>query len=97
MATKKKHRVTLELPSEFVALCARDKVAPEIVLRGFIADLCEIRGELAEGYQSSSDERMMAQMYYDRASEVPACGKMAVPRRSMRRFNLNEPACATGH
>jgi hypothetical protein len=35
--------VTLELPAEFLELCEVDGVLPETVLRGFIADLCEIR------------------------------------------------------
>jgi hypothetical protein len=34
--------ITLELPPEFLALCEADEVAPETVLRGFIADLCAI-------------------------------------------------------
>jgi hypothetical protein len=63
--------VTLELPAEFLELCAEDKVAPETVLRGFIADLCEIRNYASEpredGYSSNgSDERMLARQYYDR-------------------------------
>ena len=62
--------VTLELPEEFLLLCAEDKVSPETVLRGFIADLCEIRNYGSEprqdGYQSNgSDERRLAREYYD--------------------------------
>lgn len=34
--------ITLALPDEFLALCASDGVAPELVLRGFIADLCQL-------------------------------------------------------
>lgn len=55
--------VTLVLPREFIELCERDRIAPEVVLRGFIADLCEI------GPQASSqggDERALAQEYYHR-------------------------------
>jgi len=63
--------VTLELPAEFLELCEADRVSPETVLRGFIADLCEIRNHGSEpredGYQSNgSDERRLAREYYDR-------------------------------
>jgi len=64
-------KITIELPLEFVALCRRDKVAPKAVLRGFIADLCGIISYVAnpraDGYSSNgSDERRLAQEYYDR-------------------------------
>lgn len=67
----KKNRITLDLPPEFIALCQKDGVAPELVLRGFIADLCEIISWQAaprrDGYNSNgSDERRYAQEYYDR-------------------------------
>ena len=40
MSRKTKSKpITLALPDEFIALCASDGVAPELVLRGFIADL----------------------------------------------------------
>jgi hypothetical protein len=63
--------VTLDLPLEFMALCARDSVPPETILRGFIADLCGIiswaRDPREDGYSSNgSDERDMAEAYYDR-------------------------------
>jgi hypothetical protein len=66
-----RQRLTLELPPEFVDLCAVDGVTPERVLRGFIADLAGIiswaRAPRADGYNSNgSDERMMAQAYYER-------------------------------
>lgn len=68
---KRKNRVTIDLPPEFVALCAADGVEPETVLRGFIADLAGIMNwqsaPRADGYSSNgSDERMMAQAYYER-------------------------------
>lgn len=64
-------RLTLSLPPEFIALCQRDGVPPELVLRGFIADLCEIMNWAADprtdGYSSNgSDERRMAGEYYER-------------------------------
>lgn len=67
----RKHRLTLELPPEFVELCAADGVTPETVLRGFIADLAGIMNwqasPRADGYGSNgSDERSYAQAYYDR-------------------------------
>ena len=60
--------VTLVLPREFVALCERDRITPEAVLRGFIADLCDITPRPpAGGYCSNgADERAMAQEYYHR-------------------------------
>mgnify|MGYP000851611983 CR=1 FL=1 len=64
-------RLTLALPEEFIALCESDGVAPERVLRGFIADLAGIMNWAAnprtDGYSSNgSDERSMAREYYDR-------------------------------
>lgn len=69
--TKHKSTVTLALPEEFIALCASDGVAPELVLRGFIADLAGIMNwaanPRADGYSSNgSDERSMAMDYYRR-------------------------------
>ena len=71
MACKNNRRITLELPPEFIALCRQDQIAPELVLRGFIADLCEIinwaDNPRADGYSSNgSDERHMAREYYER-------------------------------
>jgi hypothetical protein len=63
--------ITLELPHEFIALCAQDHVEPRVVLRGFIADVSGIihyqANPRADGYSSNgSDERAMAYRYYDR-------------------------------
>jgi hypothetical protein len=71
----KPQRLTLELPPEFVALCQADGVEPEVVLRGFIADLAEIvnwaADPRADGYSSNgSDERRMA-MAYTSGSATP--------------------------
>ncbi|MBY0576726.1 MAG: hypothetical protein K2P67_09055 [Gallionellaceae bacterium] len=68
---KRKTKLTLELPEEFIDLCEADGVTPEIVLRGFIADLVGIMNcaasPRADGYGSNgSDERDMAQAYYER-------------------------------
>lgn len=68
---KHKQCLTLELPAEFVDLCAADGATPETVLRGFIADLAGIinwaRAPRPDGYGSNgSDERDMAQAYYER-------------------------------
>jgi hypothetical protein len=67
-----KTRITLTLPAEFIELCEADNVTPEMVLRGFIADLCEIVSwadhPRADGYCSNgSDERLYAREYYERA------------------------------
>ena len=63
--------ITLDLPPEFIALCKQDNVPPEVVLRGFIADLAEIinwaNNPRADGYSSNgSDERRYAMEYYER-------------------------------
>ena len=68
---KRKNKLTLELPPEFIELCAADGVTPQTVLRGFIADLAGIMNWAAnprtDGYSSNgSDERMMARDYYER-------------------------------
>jgi hypothetical protein len=68
---KPKNRITLDLPAEFVELCAADGVRPETVLRGFIADLCGFmnwtQAPREDGYSSNgSDEREMARAYYER-------------------------------
>ncbi len=68
---RKTKSIKLVLPDEFIALCARDGVPPDVVLRGFIADLCELMSWAADprldGYCSNgSDERSMAREYYDR-------------------------------
>jgi hypothetical protein len=69
--TKSKSTITLALPEEFLALCASDGVVPELVLRGFIAALCQLMSWAADprtdGYGSNgSDERRMAREYYQR-------------------------------
>jgi hypothetical protein len=58
------NEITLPLPPEFIALCKEDQITPEIVLRGFIADLCDLR--TVEYSTNGSDERNLAEMYYDR-------------------------------
>jgi hypothetical protein len=68
---RKNNRITLDLPPEFIALCKADNVPPEVVLRGFIADLAEITSwadaPRADGYSNNgSDERCMAMEYYER-------------------------------
>lgn len=64
-------RVSIALPEEFLELCQQDRVRPERVLRAFIADLCGLVSYAAapreDGYcTSGSDERDLAQAYYDR-------------------------------
>jgi hypothetical protein len=48
------------LPPEFIAMCEADGVSPGEVLNGFLADLCGLDGS------HGSDERDLAQRYYDR-------------------------------
>ena len=69
--SRTKRKVTIQLPDEFLDLCAYDMVSPERVLQGFIADLCEIvswaSNPRADQYNSNgSDEREFAKAYYDR-------------------------------
>ena len=64
-------KLTIALPPEFVALCARDGIEAELVLKGFIADLCSLMSwsatPRADGYCSNgSGERSMARQYYER-------------------------------
>lgn len=71
MSRPRSCRVTIELPVEFIELCARDQVEPQIVLRGFIADLCGLiswaSSPRPDGYNShGSDERDRAEAYYER-------------------------------
>ena len=63
--------VTLELPEEFLRICEVHGVTPEIVLRGFIADLSCIQNWTSsprtDGYSShGSDERRLAWDWFDR-------------------------------
>jgi hypothetical protein len=69
--TTPSNHLMLHLPEEFIALCERDGVTPETVLRGFIADVSGIinwaRDPRSDGYSSNgSDERDMAYAYYER-------------------------------
>ncbi|MDP3008207.1 MAG: hypothetical protein Q8N30_03950 [Methylococcales bacterium] len=64
-------QVRLGLPEEFTDLCFDNKVSPETVLHGFIADLCEIHNTIdnprADKLSSNgSDERMLANQYFER-------------------------------
>jgi hypothetical protein len=71
LTTHQHKHLTIELPPEFIALCKQDNVPPEVVLRGFIADLCELTSWVdaprADGYSNNgSDERRYAMEYYER-------------------------------
>ena len=64
--------VDVPVPPEFVRLCEEIGTEPVEVLRGFIADLCDIRNDAAQpradGFSSNgSDERDMADTYFERA------------------------------
>ncbi len=70
-AKRRKRTITLRLPDEFLDVCEEDGIAPETVLRGFVADLAGIISWTAnprtDGYNSNgSDERSMAREYYER-------------------------------
>lgn len=69
--SRRKRKVTIDLPDEFLELCDFDRIEPTRILRGFIADLCGIiswhSNPRAESYSSNgSDEREFARAYYDR-------------------------------
>jgi hypothetical protein len=87
--TSRQHKhLTIELPPEFIALCQRDNVAPEVVLRGFIADLCEltswVNNPRADGYSNNgSDERRYAMEYYER-SATRGCSSRSVDGQCWR-------------
>jgi hypothetical protein len=59
------NNITLQLPTEFLELCRYDMVAPEKVLRGFIADLCGLVGQPPGYYSHDSGDRDRARSYYD--------------------------------
>ena len=61
-----KRILVLELPPEFIALCAQDNVAPEVVLRGFIADLCALIAPQQGYVRNGSSECEHARAYYER-------------------------------
>ncbi len=66
--------ITLKLPPEFVAMCETDGVPPDIVLKNFIADLCELDGK--GGYQHHGADYVvgLAKRYYH-ASGYPYYGE----------------------
>lgn len=66
-----RRQIKITLPDEMLELCKQDQIEPEMVLRGFIADLCGIvnwaSNPRTDGYNSNgSDERSMAMDYYRR-------------------------------
>ena len=63
-STQSSNELTLTLPTQFIALCRAHGVEPETVIRGFIADLCDLR--TAEYHTNGSDERNLADAYYER-------------------------------
>jgi hypothetical protein len=61
--------VTLELPQQLLALCKVDNARPEVLLRGFIADMaCIEYWKTSTGvyFTDGSGERCPAIAYYDR-------------------------------
>lgn len=64
--------VVVNVPMEFLELAATRGLSPEQVLRGFIADLCELQNYFVlpreDGLSSNgSDERLLAREYFERA------------------------------
>ncbi len=67
--------LTFNVPMEFVQLAATRGLSPEQVLRGFIADLCELQNYFVlpreDGLSShGSDERSLAREYFERAHGI---------------------------
>lgn len=64
---RRKRKISLTLPDEFLDLCESDLAEPERVLRGFIADVSNIWNSIprADGYQTTgSDQSSLALDYY---------------------------------
>jgi hypothetical protein len=64
--------LVINIPREFIDLCEKARLHPKTVVRGFIADLCELMNwaycPREDDYSSNgSDERRMAQLYFERA------------------------------
>jgi hypothetical protein len=64
--------LVIDIPREFIDLCEKFRLHPKTVVRGFIADLCELMNwaycPREDDYSSNgSDERRMAQLYFERA------------------------------
>lgn len=64
--------IELDVPPEFSDLCERRGVTVQEVLRGFIADLCDLESHTdnprEDGYSSNgSDERRIADEWFERA------------------------------
>lgn len=67
--------VEIDVPEEFFELCVHYDRTPEEILRGFIADVCDLgsdgRSPRADQYCSNgSDERMLAGDYFYRAYHI---------------------------
>jgi hypothetical protein len=62
MKGKRKSTVALRLPPALVSMCEGHSVEPDQVIRGFIADLCELR--TADYNTHRSDERRLAEHFY---------------------------------
>jgi hypothetical protein len=70
----------LEVPREFLDVCAAYGVAPAAALRAFIADLCALENRHCcpreDGYSSNgSDERLLVRQYWTRTYEPNADGR----------------------
>lgn len=68
--SREKVRVTLELPEEFLKLCAYDLVRPERVLSEFVADVCSVSRLASDDCATTficngAEDRDRAAAYYD--------------------------------
>jgi hypothetical protein len=48
--------LNIKLPNDLVALCAREQIAPAELVRGFIADLCDIRAWTTTSHYAANGE-----------------------------------------
>ena len=72
VVTQDTETLVIDIPREFIDLCEKSRLHPNTVLRGFIADLCALMNwaycPREDDYSSNgSDERRMAQLYFERA------------------------------
>jgi hypothetical protein len=76
--------IEMPVPEEFASMCRRHDVTPEIVIRQFIRDLCHLEGT------SGSDERLYAQLYYERCGYAMMAGvdDAIIPERLNEAANL---------
>ena len=65
----KRHCLNIKLPNDLMALCAREQIEPSELVRGFIADLCDIRAwTTSSRYAGNGDAAHQAALAYHRVA-----------------------------